>query len=157
MEEIAAALEASSLGAAMRDSTFFYPIVNILHLIGLVMVLGGIGLLDLRMLGLARQLPLAGVYGLLTGTAVAGVCVQMGSGFLLFASDATALIANDALLLKMLLFAAALLNAALFRLLWRKRIATWDAAPPFAGRMQSALSLFMWGTIGALGRLIAYV
>ena len=155
MEEIAAALEASSL--AMRESTFLYPVVNIVHLIGLVMVLGVIGLLDLRMLGLARQLPLAGIYGLLTGTAGAGVCVQMASGFLLFASDATALIGNDAFLLKMILFATALLNAALFRFLWRKRIATWDAAQPFAGRMQSALSLFIWSTIGVLGRLIAYV
>ena len=157
MEEIAAALEASSLGVAIRDSTFLYPVVNIVHLIGLVMVLGGIGLLDLRMLGLARRLPLAGTYGLLTGTAVAGVCVQMASGFLLFTSDATALIGNDAFLLKMILFATALLNAAMFRFLWRKRIATWDAAPPFAGRMQSALSLLIWSTIGVLGRLIAYV
>ena len=157
MDEIAAALETSSLGAAIRASTFLYPLVNIVHLIGLVMVVGGIGLLDLRLLGLARQLPLAGVYGLLTGVAIAGVCVQMASGFLLFASDATALITNDAFLLKMLLFAAGLLNAALFRLLWRKRIAAWDSAPPFAGRMQSALSLFIWGTIGVLGRLIAYV
>ncbi len=153
----ASALETSALGVAMRDSTFLYPLVNVVHLIGLVLIVGAIGLLDLRLLGLARPVPVAVVYPILTRIAGLGIVVQLASGFMLFASDATALLRNDAFLLKMLLFAAALANAGTFRLLWRQRIADWDSRPPVAGQVQAALSLLLWLSIGILGRLIAYV
>jgi hypothetical protein len=77
MEEVAAALEASSLGVAMRESPFLYPLVNVIHLIGLVLIVGAIGMLDLRLLGVARQVPLIGIYSLLTRAAAFGVVVQI--------------------------------------------------------------------------------
>lgn len=154
---LASALEASALGIAMRESTFLYPLVNVVHLVGLVLIVGAISLLDLRLLGLARQVPVAAIYPILTRIAGIGIFVQLASGFMLFASDATALLRNDAFLLKMLLFAAALANAATFRLLWRGRTADWDSSPPAAGLVQAALSLLLWLSIGILGRLIAYV
>jgi hypothetical protein len=154
---LAAALEASWLGTAMRDSTVLYPVVNIMHLIGLVLVVGGIGLLDLRFLGAAHHVRLADLYLPLTAAAALGVGLQIGTGFPLFASDATALVGNVAFKLKMLLFVLALTNAILFRLLWSRRVADWDRDPPFLGLAQAALSLMLWVTIAALGRLIAYV
>lgn len=152
-----ASLETSWLGAAMRDSPFLYPIVNIVHLMGLVLIVGGIGLLDLRMLGVAGHVPLPAIYGLLTRMALIGVVLQVASGIGLFASDAVALLGNDAFILKMLLFVVALMNAGLFRILWQRRVAGWDRQPPFFGLVQSALSLSLWLTIGILGRLIAYM
>jgi hypothetical protein len=153
----AATLEASALGVAMRQSTFLYPLINVVHLLGLVLVVGGIGMLDLRFLGLARHVPLAGIYSLLTGAAAFGVAIQIASGVPLFASDATALLGNDAFKLKMLLFAVALANAGAFRLLWRERVANWDARPPLIGTAQASLSLLLWLAIAVLGRLIAYL
>jgi hypothetical protein len=154
---LAAALEASWLGKAMRDSAVLYPVVNIMHLIGLVLVVGGIGLLDLRFLGAAHHVRLADLYVPLTAAAALGVGLQMATGFPLFASEATTLIGNVAFKLKMLLFALALTNAILFRVLWTRRVVDWDEGPPFIGVVQAALSLMLWVTIGALGRLIAYV
>jgi hypothetical protein len=156
MEGSIAALEASWLGVAMRDHPYLYPIVNVTHLLGLVLIVGGIGLLDLRLLGFARQVPLLAIYGLLTGAAAIGIVIQVASGIPLFASDATALIGNDAFVLKMLLVAVALANALAFRLLWRGRIAGWDRNPPLLGLVQAALSLMLWLSIAALGRWIAY-
>jgi hypothetical protein len=155
--ELASALEASSLGVAMRESTFLYPLVNVVHLIGLVLVVGAIALLDLRLLGLARRVAVVAVYPILTRIAAIGIVVQLASGSMLFASDATALLRNDAFLLKMLLLAAALINAGMFRLLWSSHVATWDDRPPLLGLVQAALSLFLWLSIGVLGRLIAYL
>jgi hypothetical protein len=154
---LASALEASALGVAMRESIFLYPLVNVVHLIGLVLIVGAIALLDLRLLGFARQVPVAVVYPILTRIANVGIVVQLASGFMLFASDATALLGNDTFLLKMLLFAAALANAVVFRRLWRSHIAEWDDRPPFIGLAQAALSLLLWTAIGVLGRMIAYV
>ncbi len=157
LASLAAALEASWLGTAMRDSTVLYPLVNIMHLIGLVLVVGGIGLLDLRLLGAARQARIADLYMPLTAAAALGVGLQVATGVPLFASDATALAGNKAFILKMLLLTLALANAALFRLLWRERVADWDRNPPFIGLAQAALSLMLWVTIAVLGRLIAYL
>lgn len=156
MEGFIAALEASWLGVAMRDHPYLYPVVNVTHLLGLVLIVGGAGLLDLRLLGVARQVPLPIVYGLLTGAAAIGIVIQIASGIPLFASDATSLIENSTFSLKMLLFAMALTNALVFRLLWRGRIADWDRHPPMLGLVQAALSLMLWLSIGALGRWIAY-
>lgn len=156
MEGSIAALEASWLGVAMREHPYLYPIVNVTHLLGLVLVVGGIGLVDLRLLGFARQIPLLAIYGLLTGAAAIGIVIQVASGIPLFASDATALIGNDAFILKMLLIAVALTNALAFRLLWRGNIAGWDRNPPLLGLVQAALSLMLWLSIAALGRWIAY-
>lgn len=153
---LASALEVSPLGVAMRESTFLYPLVNVVHLIGLVLIVGAMALLDLRLLGLARPVPVVAVYPILTRIAAVGIGVQLASGFMLFASDAPALLRNDAFLLKMLLLAAALANAAVFRLLWRSRVATWDDRPPLLGLVQAALSFSLWLSIGVLGRLIAY-
>lgn len=154
---LAAALEASWLGVAMRDSTVLYPLVNIMHLLGLVLIVGGLGLLDLRLLGAARHVRLVDLYTPLTAAAALGLGLQVATGVPLFASEATALIGNNAFRLKMLLFALTLANAVLFRLLWGRRVLDWDSAPPFIGLVQAALSLMLWVTIGALGRLIAYV
>lgn len=156
MEGFIAALEASWLGVAMRDHPFLYPAVNVVHLLGLVLIVGGIGLLDLRLLGAARQVPLTAIYALLTTLAGIGIVIQIASGIPLFASDATSLINNDAFGLKMLLFALALANALIFRLLWRVRIPDWDRHPPLFGLLQAALSLMLWLAIAALGRWIAY-
>jgi hypothetical protein len=148
--------ETSWLGVAMRDSTFLYPLVNVAHLLGLVLIVSGIGLLDLRLLRFARQVPLQAVYAPLTRVAVLGVVLQLATGTALFASDAIALMQNDIFGLKMQLLAVALANAAAFRLLWQRRIADWDSRPPFFGRVQAAFSLMLWLSIGTLGRLIAY-
>jgi hypothetical protein len=67
------------------------------------LVVGTIGLLDLRLLDLARRVPVVAIYPLLTRITKIGIVVQLASGFMLFASDATALIRNDAFVLKMLL------------------------------------------------------
>ena len=78
---LAAALEASWLGTTMRDSTVLYPLVNIMHLLGLVLVVGGIGLLDLRFLGAAHHVTLTELYMPLTAAAALGVGLQIGTGF----------------------------------------------------------------------------
>lgn len=151
------ALYASSLGVAMRESWFLYPLINVVHLIGLVIVVGAIALLDLRLLGLARRVPVAPVYPILTRIAAIGIVVQLTSGVMLFAAEATTLMRNDAFLLKMSLLGAALANAGLFRLLWRSHVANWDDRPPLLGLAQAALSLLLWLSIAVLGRLIAYL
>lgn len=154
----AAALEASGVGAWMRGSLYAYPAANILHLLGLVLLAGPILLLDLRFLGLGR-----GVLGAreasraLTPFAIAGLALFALTGPLLFAADARALAGSGLMWAKLALIVAALLNAALFRALWRARYDDWDRAAPLAGRAQAAASIALWLTAAGLGRMVAYL
>ena len=46
-------LEASSLATGIRNSLYWFPLIESVHVIGLTMVFGTILIIDLRLLGLA--------------------------------------------------------------------------------------------------------
>ncbi len=160
MEALAAAagaLEVSALGAWARGSPQAYPLLNLAHLLGLVMLVGGVGVLDLRLAGLGRSLPAVPLSRLLTPVAAAGLGLMAASGAVMFAADAGPLLGSATFRWKLLLIGLALGNALLFRLLWGSRLALWEnRRPPALGAVMAAGSLLLWLAAGAMGRLIAY-
>jgi hypothetical protein len=152
----AGVIEASPLGTMMRDSLFLYPLANLVHLLGLTLLIAPIALLDLRLLGFGRAITLRDADRILTPWAATGVVLLLGSGLMLFSADAGPLVRTDVFQLKMLLLALNLANVLLFRWLWGRAIDDWDTRPPPIGRVQAVLSLVGWLAIGSLGRLIAY-
>jgi hypothetical protein len=152
MEAFATAVEASALGAFARGSGWAYPAANLVHLLGLVLLVGGIGIVDLRIAGAFRSLPIAALSRALTPVAVVGlVCIAL-SGPVLFAADARSLIQSDYFLSKLALIVLALANAAAFRLLWSPDAP--EATPVL--RAMAVGSIVLWLVVAALGRLIAY-
>lgn len=149
--ELATALEASALGVTARESVWAYPLANLIHLFGLVLLVGGIGFLDLRLAGCFRALPLAALSRALTPLAIAGLLLLAASGTVLFAADAGALVRSPRFQVKLLLIAIAIGNALLFRRLWHG-----EAVPDTALRLMAVLSLLLWLGVASLGRLIAY-
>ncbi len=152
MEAAAAAIEASALGGFARGSAWAYPVANLVHLLGMAMLIGGIGILDLRIAGAFRQLPLGVLSGALMPLAVSGLILMVLSGPILFAADATALTRSSTFGWKLALIFIALVNALAFRLLWRGA----PGEPPVALRLMAVASIALWLWIAALGRLIAY-
>ena len=140
----------------MRGSGWAYPLVNLLHLLGLVLLIGPMLLLDLRLLGAGRRFGAAAVSAALTPWAVAGLILLLPSGALLFAADAGPLLGNRLLQVKLMLIAFGLANALVFRRLWSHRLDEWDRCPSAIGQAQAALSALCWLATGTLGRLIAY-
>ena len=154
----ATALQDSSLGLAIRHSPWLYPFGNVLHVLGVALLVGSIVALDFRFLGFARQsVSLEGASRLLTPFAVAGILMLVPGGLILFIADAGPLAANGLMRLKLALVALGLVNAWLFRRNWSGRLATWDADPPGAGRVQAMASIVIWLAVPMLGRLIAYL
>jgi hypothetical protein len=147
----AARIEASGVGVWMRESANAYPVANVLHLLGLVMLVGAIGLVDLRIAGAFRPLPLPSFAAALTPIGVAGLILLAITGPLLFAADATALTRSEVFRWKLALMMLALANALLFRWRWRPED---DLGIGF--RIAAILSLLLWLMVAALGRLIAY-
>jgi hypothetical protein len=156
LAELAAGLEASALGQWMRGSDWAYPVVNLVHLLGLVLLVGPMLLLDLRLLGAGRQYALPAVSATLTPWAVVGLLLLLPSGALLFSADAGPLLDNPVMQVKLLLIALGIGNALLFRLLWSDRLDEWDLVRPRGGQLQALLSALCWLAVGTLGRLIAY-
>lgn len=139
-----------------RTSAHVYSWANVAHVIGVVMLLGGIGVVDLRLLGLWKNLPLIPLANALTPIAVAGLILQALSGTVLFAADGEALAASGAFQLKLGLLALVLSNAVLFRWHWRAAARRVRYAPPPLARASAAISLILWIGIATVGRLIAY-
>lgn len=152
----AEALEASAFGAWARGSSYAYPAANLVHLTGLVMLVGGIGFLDLRLAGFFRRIPVQPLWSVLTPFGIAGLALMVPSGFIMFAADATALAGSETFQRKLVLIVLALANAAAYRIAWRRRVPDWDATAPVAARSLAITSLLLWLTVAALGRLIAY-
>ena len=155
LTSLAEAVGASGFGQWASMSPTAYPLANVVHLLGLVMLVGGIGLLDLRLAGAFRAIPVAPLSRALTPIAIAGLVLMIPSGATMFAAD-TAVAESNVFQLKLVLIALALANAVAFRFLWRQRLADWDAAPPTAGRLMAAGSIGLWLAVGACGRMIAY-
>ncbi len=152
----AAAIEATALAVALKQSAYLYPFVNVGHVLGIALVAGAITALDLRFLGFGKGLDLEAAERLLRGVAFFGLLVAIPTGLLMFVADAVALSQSATFIAKILLVAAALANALLFVLLWRKARPSWDARPPVLGRIQAAASLVLWLGAVSAGRLIAY-
>jgi len=152
----AAALEASPLGVLMRESAILYPIANITHVLALIFFAGSILLLDLRLMGFARSLPVAATARALTPVMIVAFLFMVASGTLLFSADTRPLWANTVVKVKALLIAVGLSNALLFRLLWNRRLADWETDAPGFGRFQAGLSFLVWISVAVCGRFIGY-
>ena len=135
------------------SSPWAYPIANTVHVLALVLLLGGIGLVDLRVIGLFRRLPLQPLAAALVPIAATGVLILAASGSVLFAADARALAGNGTFRLKLLLIAIALANVAIFR--WRFGTAM-PTRPPPGAKALALTSLLLWTGVAIAGRMIAY-
>lgn len=152
-------LEGTAVAVAMRESAWLYPTVETLHILGFIVLVGSAAMWDLRLLGLSRRLPVTGMARHLLPWARAGLLVAAPTGVLMFMSDATATAANPAFRLKLALIGAAILNTAVFHRWTFRSVRAWDCnvEAPIAAKLAGGLSLALWTTIVACGRLIAYV
>ena len=151
-------IESTALGLAMRQSTWLYPAVETAHIIGLALLFGSIVVLDLRLLGLSRSLPVRKLAGHVLPWTLASFLLIVPSGFMMFVAHAGDFIANPVFALKICLILAAGTNAALFHAGVFRSAANWDVGvmPPAAARAAAALSLLLWVSVIACGRLLAY-
>lgn len=153
IEAALAALEQVPTIEALRNSTYVYPLVNAFHVVGIALLFGGIVPLDLRLAGWRRDTaPIDPLARLLLPVAIFGLVLAALTGLLLFATDARAYAESWLFRAKLVLIAAALLNAlALRRIEWRSEsINTQRVA--WAG----VASLLLWLGVIVVGRLIGY-
>jgi hypothetical protein len=152
-------IEQSPLAAAMRQDLWLYPAVEILHIWGFVVLVGSIAMLDLRLLGLSRGVSVRGLSRHLLPWTLGALLVIVPTGLLMFIAHAGDFVSNRAFALKLGLIFAAGVNAVAFHLGPFRTVGAWDtgAPPPAAARLHAALSLLIWMSVIACGRLLAYL
>ena len=156
------ALEASGLGEAMRQWLWLYPSVEIVHIVGIALLFGSVAVLDLRLLGLSRHIPVRTLARHVLPWTAASFVLIVPSGLAMFTAHATEFIQSDVFVLKLMLILAAGLNAALFHAVTFRTADVWDSEemrklpPPPSARLAGAVSLLVWIAVIACGRLLAY-
>lgn len=130
--------------------SWVYPTLEIIHIVGIALLLGNMVLLDLRVFGRGAALPLADLARLTLGTAIVGFTFAALSGLLMFSTQPQDLLANRAFTLKMLLLLAAGCNAAVFHA--RGSLQRLDRT----AKLQLLVSTALWLAILTCGRWIAY-
>jgi hypothetical protein len=151
-------IEGSQLARWMREALWAYPAVEAIHILALGLVVGSVVVVDLRLLGLSRDLSVSRLSRLALPWTVGAFCVAMFTGLLMFTAHAEDFLTNRVFALKMGLILAAGVNAGVMHTgAWRS-IAQWDtgAMPPASVRIAAALSIVLWIAVVACGRLLAY-
>ena len=149
METLAAAIEASEVASALRRSRWTYPGVNAAHVLGIAILVGSVVPLDLRLLGLWRDVPVALFLRILRPVAAAGALLAIATGLLLFSVQARDYAAMPLFFAKMALVATGLTHA-----LAARNLVT---AAPSRRRRTGGLSLAIWLTTLTCGRFLGYV
>jgi hypothetical protein len=158
-EDLLHGLETSAFAGLVRGSLWLYPVAEILHIIGFAVLVGVAFVFDLRLLGLLRALPIADAVRHLTRWARRSLLVVVPTGLVLFMVDATTLAGNSAFQLKLVLIAAAGVNAGVFHWVTFRNADAWGgtASLPLAARLAGVVSILLWFSVIACGRMIAYV
>jgi hypothetical protein len=89
-------LEASAVGTAMRQWLWLYPIVEIVHIVGFIVLVGAAFMFDLRLLGLARAVPVSALADHLLRGARWALLLVLPTGSLMFIAQATEIVCNPA-------------------------------------------------------------
>ena len=153
-------LHATALGrAAAGGVPWLWAACETLHFIGLALLIGCVTVLDLRMLGVAKGLPLAPLQRLMP-YAVLGFLINLATGVTFFAGAPDQYTDNGAFHLKILFIALAGANVALFYVSGvAKRIDALGAGEdaPVLAKMVAATSLFLWIGVMYWGRMLPFL
>jgi hypothetical protein len=135
-----------------------YGLVNLAHILGVSTLFGSLLLLDLRLLGVWRRVPLASIATPAVPLARAGFALAAVSGVCLIVTNAREYADNPFLLVKFPAIAIGLVNVLVLERLpeWRARNA--PTAPSESRRLAilGGVSLLCWSVAIASGRMIGY-
>lgn len=132
---------------------WIFPAIQSVHFIGFAVSIGTIAMVDFRLLGLGmrRQTPTELAADLNRWTLL-GIAIMLVTGFLMFSTDAVTYHNNPSFQVKM----TCLMVALVFHFTIHRR-AVKPGITPLGAKLAAAISLLLWTTVLAAGRMIAFV
>jgi hypothetical protein len=159
MLEICQWIYQTPLSFAIRESIWVYPILNVLHCVGVLLVAGTIVVVDLRLLGLGlRRAPVSSVVAQVVPWSLMGFGFMAVTGSLLAWSEPLRLYKSMFFPWKLAFIAVAGLNALLFHAGVYRSVRGWDSSSPLPARarLAGAVSILCWICVIAAGRAVGY-
>lgn len=140
-------------------ATWWFPLMESVHVVSVTLMFGAILMLDLRVLGLAAvRYPVRTMTRELVPWSAAALGIASVTGIAMFITRASAHAVNPAFQIKMLLLVLAGLNVAVFHLMVFPRhidLRAEDVAP--ALRLVAASSIALWIGVMLAGRWIGHI
>jgi hypothetical protein len=156
MFEYTAWLERTALSVWIREGSLWaFPIILILHTVGLAFLVGANVALDVRMLGFARGLPLRALLPFFRAMWI-GFWVNAVSGVLLLITYPTKALTNPLFYLKLSLITIALVLGNGIRRHLLSGTVPAGASAPQPLRVLATVSLMLWLISITAGRFLAY-
>jgi hypothetical protein len=152
-------LEHSALAISIAESNWVFPAIETIHVIAVALMIGTVLIMDLRLLGLASaNQPYAALKRDVLPWTWWAFSGAVFSGGLMFITQATEYVDNDAFRTKVFLLALAGVNMVVFELMIARSAAKWDhgSAIPFPGKIAALLSLALWILIVFFGRRVGF-
>lgn len=147
----------TQLGVFVRNSSWAFPALQSLHFIGMTLLIGVVGAIDLRVLGVARGLPIHPLHRFLP-LAFLGFGINLVTGVMFFSHDPYVYAFNVSFRVKMFLILLAGMNALWFRLGVFIDVDKWGPGIEASrlAKIISALSIAIWIAVIVAGRYIAF-
>lgn len=147
------ALEQTWIGQTIKESLWYFPAIEAVHLLGLAMLGGALLVVDLRLLGVGlRSRPVASLAKAAEPWLMISIAVLLATGIPLFLSEAVKCFYNTSFWVKMTGLALGLA----FAFTVRRKVALSGTASPTTCRVIGAFSLANWLVVAAAGRWIGF-
>jgi hypothetical protein len=150
-------LEQNSIGTwvAEAETLLAFPTILALHAVGMALLAGTSAAMDLRLLGIARGIPLSSLERLVP-TMRFGFWLNAISGVLLLLAYPTKALTNPVFYLKLFLIAMAMIDTSLVRKHIIRGSTNVDTAVRAGGKFLAVASLVLWAGAVFSGRFLAY-
>jgi hypothetical protein len=159
IQSICQAIQDSSIGTGLRESTYVWPAIEATHVLSLALSVGTIILVDLRLIGATmRDEPVTDVIEQTQPWTLAGFVLAFVSGIFLFWSEAGRLYPSYSFRVKLVCIALLGVNAMYFHATAYKGVDKWNksvATPPRA-KFAGWFGLIFWMVVIFCGRWTAY-
>ena len=158
MDAVVAWLESTIVSRTIVQYRWIWPLCEIVHFIGLTLVVGIAGFFDLRLMGFMKRVPVSAARDLMP-LAIAGFLLNLMTGAVFFIGTPHQYVGNVAWWAKMSCLLLAGLNAMFFETTVGARTMNLGAGDdtPRLAKMVGALSLASWLGVLYWGRMLPYI
>jgi len=147
--------EQSGIGNAIRRSSWLFPLIEAIHLLGIGVIGGAVLVVDMRLLGLGlRRQSTAQLARDAQPWLVGSLILMIITGGLLFLSEAIKCYYHEAFWFKM----TSLFLAIVFTFTVQRKVTMADetGVSPFWGKVVALVSVALWSWVGIGGRWIGF-